>query len=494
MQRRSGLRWGAAAALILGCAVAAAQTTEERRRESSGGGGGYNAVIDNIDMLIDNYTRFLGRKYDLTGDQDEFTKKLIREKAYAFLDAHEEELRDLFDKMFQARTGGEMTQDDLMNWGKRVVPIFEHAKKIVIAGNEEWRDILNEQQKVIHDGDLKLMEESLQTTEEALSRIVSGEMTVEEFRHPTVGARRRQRPPQPTPPAEAEVAHAEGEAHADHEVKVAQEANGEVGDHKTANTVRPMVRTKPVGPGADTGAEGSNGAPPGGQPLPAEPEHPVNPDVPMQPEQEAPPPPPEQPQGEEHAPHEGQPQPPPEPPVAPPATKAPAPKPPEKNYESEWEKYVRDFIDKYKLDATQTQQAEQILKNSEAQADKYFSGKKAELEAIEKRENELKNVPARSPTVSGGDGPKANPGNRSAELAELSKKREALMAPIAKIFEDSLKPRLEKLPTRAQRKAAEEAARKPAGKTAKPADPKAGDKTTPAKKTSDSSGGKDTKP
>src|SRR5687767_14828931 len=80
MNGRCALGCAAAAVLWLGSGLPAlGQAADEKKRES--GGGGYNAVIDNIDMLVDNYARFLGRKYTLNEDQDAFTKQLLREKA-----------------------------------------------------------------------------------------------------------------------------------------------------------------------------------------------------------------------------------------------------------------------------------------------------------------------------------------------------------------------------------------------------------------------------
>src|SRR5262245_60247460 len=136
-----------------------AQDKKERKGDSS---GGYSAIIDNIDMLVENYAKFLGRKYDLNDEQFNYTKQLLRDKVYGFLDKNETEVRDLFDQMFQARTAGNMSQEGLVLWGKRVGPIYDEAKKIIEGANGEWREILNEQQRAIHDEDVKLMKQSFE--------------------------------------------------------------------------------------------------------------------------------------------------------------------------------------------------------------------------------------------------------------------------------------------------------------------------------------------
>ncbi|MBU0639344.1 MAG: hypothetical protein KKB50_10810, partial [Planctomycetes bacterium] len=123
---------------------ARAQTDEQEHST------GYNAIIDNIDLLVDNYARFLVRKYDLTEEQDEYTKFLLRERAYQFLDGHEGSLRELVDRLFDVRTGGEITPEELIEWGRQARPIYDEAKKLIIAGNEEWREILTPEQQKTH--------------------------------------------------------------------------------------------------------------------------------------------------------------------------------------------------------------------------------------------------------------------------------------------------------------------------------------------------------
>jgi len=80
--------------------------------------------------------------------------------------------------------------------------------------------------------------------------------------------------------------------------------------------------------------------------------------------------------------------------------------------------------------------------------------------------------------------------NKAKEQAEITAQRANLMAPIDSIFDKQLKPRLEKIPTRAQREAAEKAPA--AGRTTpgKPASvvpggsaaPRAGKPAVPPKK------------
>jgi len=375
---------------------------------------GYSAIIDSIDVLVDNYAGFLARKYDLTEEQDAYTKSLLRERSYEFLDRHEEELRVLVDRMFDVRTGGEMTAEELIEWGQRVRPVYEEAKRLVTDGNNEWREILTAQQKKIHDEDLALMHQSFETTEDQLDRIVSGEMTVDEFRSPK---RARQRPSRPkasrTLPPRDEPRVAREAPPPERPQRLSPPAPGErpeppadqAGRHVTRpepDEVRPPARratqprAEPLRDEAKPGASKRHEAPPR--------------DV---------------------------------------ATKAG-----DKAPEGAWEKYVREFIETYKLNDEQSQKAHAVLEDCKSQRDRYLRGHKGQIEQLDKQLEELK---------------KSKDKKRASQLSALSAKRNQLMEPMERIFEQQLKPRLERLPTRAQRRAAEAAAKKPA--TKKPSKP-----------------------
>lgn len=109
-------------------------------------------------------------------------------------------------------------------------------------------------------------------------------------------------------------------------------------------------------------------------------------------------------------------------------------------FESEWEEYTRDFIRRYRLTPDQSQRALTILRDCQARAWDFLRRHRAEFEAAERARST-------SPT--------------SAPAARLKD----LLAPIDAIFEEELKPRLNKLPTREQHAAvANDAASSPADK------------------------------
>lgn len=408
--------------LVTTPAVSPAQDDQPQKRKFSS--------LLNVDSLIDNYSRFLARKYDLDEQQDEFTQALLRQKAQKFLGQYEHEMFDLVDRMFEVRTGGTMDEVELIEWGKRVTPLYEQAKAIIIDGNNEWRTILNEQQRAMHDADLKLMEDSFRTTDDQIRRIVQGEMSVEEFRNPARYQRQKNREAtQPPPPApEPEIHDA-----------------APPGDH-------PMEPIPDQAPPPKTGDGSETHAP---EPDPKN-EH--NGEQPPRPDDHHPMPQPEeqhveQPAIEHMPPHEN----PDAAAVREQIRKAAAsgnkdaqptqqPVRVSKSFNSEWENYVRQFIERYKLTPEQAQKAQDILKDCEQQAERLLRSRESRLSDLEKRETQLRTSKDK---------------NAGKDLAKINEDRQKLLAPIGDIFEKQLKPKLDRLPTSKQRKDAEAAAKQP---------------------------------
>lgn len=385
----------------------------QEKRPPNQGQTSYNAIVDNLDMIIDNYVKFLGRKYELTEDQYQYTLNLVRERAYGFLEKHEPEVRTALEKMFDVRAGGNIQPDELMDWGKKVMPLYDEAKKVIIQSNTDWRSVLTDDQKRKHDADLKEMDNSFKITDEQMGRIVNGQMSVEEFRNP--GRPQGAQPPPPPPPQPGKVV-----------------TTTPKGSNISNVPQPPPANDQDVARAQKAQANGQGQPPP--EPLPPD----QNDGQPAQPQEGQVMTPPGQ-SGEPLMNAPGNP-----PPGAQPNKPANV-DPPTPHNESEWEKYVREFCERFKLNDQQQQQAQLKLKECQEKASQIALGQKSELEAIDQR------------IVSVGS---SNSKDKAKELADLNKQKEKLGEPIKKIFDQQLKPALDKLPTRAQRKEAEAAAAK----------------------------------
>lgn len=351
---------GLVAGLTAGAGTANAAERSERRLI-----GGF---LD-VDLLLNNYTRIVARKYDLTDEQAEWTHAFVTDKAHTFIDKHEDTLYPLVGKMFAVRQGGEMDQGELIEWGQQMQPIWQDAKAIIEESNDEFRGILTDEQKEVHDRDLELMYQSFAMTKEQLDRIVSGEMTVEEFRNPP-----RMRPQPRGRPANPDVAPPVAEQPVPVDpVETAPAEPPTRGPAMVSNNPRAATAQRPEAEGRE-------------------------------------------------------------------AKEKPVPLGAPDKLVGGWDKYVADFVKKYQLVKMQAQKAETILKACKTQAKQYLRRAEARIESVDKQLEAAK---------------KAEPKNE-ATIAQLEKQQQALLQPLQDIFDKQLKPRLEQLPTRAQRAAVAE--------------------------------------
>lgn len=385
---------------------------------------GYTAMMDNLDLLVDNYCNFLARKYDLTEEQDLYTRRLMREKTNAFINSHEPELRTTVSRLFEVRSGGAMTQEELQKWGEEVRPLYEQAKQVIVDGNNEWREILTEPQRRIHDEDVREMYESFSTTEAQLDDIAAGRMTVADFRNPRPRARQirqKNQPPQGSitpPPQTVQASPPPQVVPPEVERGMVQQDPRDAEEILKAKQAEDEARGRAAQAAAGVGGKGTAGQPAarsnpgarrGGAKTPAT-QNPTR-----------------RPQRANNRP-------------------AVAGKGDMSSFESEWEQYTKQFIERYKLDDEQKTKAMQILKDCQDQGNRYVTSRKARIEAIDE---ELKKL--------------GNDANAAEQRKKLTEQRGKLLDPLTQIFERQLKPRLEKLPTRAQRRDAENPPKPAAG-------------------------------
>jgi len=104
-----------------------------------------------------------------------------------------------------------------------------------------------------------------------------------------------------------------------------------------------------------------------------------------------------------------------------------------------WEGYTRRFIEAHKLDDEQQQKAWSVCHKCQDLARNYVNRQKSRFERLEARLNELQQ--SSPPPVK--------------EIGQIRGELAGLMRPVDDIFENQLKPRLDRLLTREQRRQAE---------------------------------------
>ncbi|KAB2948909.1 MAG: hypothetical protein F9K17_04945 [Phycisphaerae bacterium] len=114
-----------------------------------------------LEKILDAITKNLTVRYNLSEDQAVFTRDLLGTRVRKFLQEHQREAWPILRELMHYQMNGE-TPDAAA--AKRIaeaaVPLFEKAKQAIIDGNNAWRGILTDEQKVKHDYDYKMMVES----------------------------------------------------------------------------------------------------------------------------------------------------------------------------------------------------------------------------------------------------------------------------------------------------------------------------------------------
>lgn len=121
---------------------------------------------------------------------------------------------------------------------------------------------------------------------------------------------------------------------------------------------------------------------------------------------------------------------------------APAPDPTILPHASDdaWDRYVREFIARYALDDEQRQRAHVILRECKERRTAFLQARRSRIDEL-------------SAAIADKD---------TSKRASASRELDEILAHVARIFDDELKPRLEKLPTRSQRERARSTTSAPA--------------------------------
>jgi len=129
------------------------------------------------DYMLNWYVKGLTRQYNLTPTQEEFTRKLLTKRVKDFLKTNETEMRRMMWEMADYQAKRQIpTPDTVKEWAETGGPIFKEARKAIMDGNMEWREILDDEQKKRHDQDLRGLEDYFKKMEERMDRWSKGDV------------------------------------------------------------------------------------------------------------------------------------------------------------------------------------------------------------------------------------------------------------------------------------------------------------------------------
>ncbi len=108
-----------------------------------------------LDAIMDAAVRNIAKRYSLSEAQRDLTDQLMKRGVERFLKEHENEVWPVIGDLLRSRLGLEPPDaEDAMRIGKAARPLLEAAKEYIYSANEEWRTMLNEEQRRVHDFDM----------------------------------------------------------------------------------------------------------------------------------------------------------------------------------------------------------------------------------------------------------------------------------------------------------------------------------------------------
>lgn len=178
MQNRI-LTAGAVVVLFAFGAVCLAQNQDGREKTAGAKKNPYmgSPLTWGVEPIIESYTSQMTRYYNLTPDQEEYTRQLLTQRVKRFLSEYEKDVRSLFTEYWHLQLRGEAPSvEEAKDLARRGGPLIAAIKKEIMDGNQKWREILDENQRKIHDRDLDQMNKTFDEFEQKLDRWSKGDV------------------------------------------------------------------------------------------------------------------------------------------------------------------------------------------------------------------------------------------------------------------------------------------------------------------------------
>lgn len=173
--------WTRWAALGTALALMLAVTAQAQAQSDSSARSGKPLWWD-VDWMMNAYINALTRHYNLSDDQEQYTRKFLAKRVKDFLTVYESDVRELMWEMFEYQSQQKLPPADVVKkWAKEGKPILEAAQKAILEGNKEWREILTDEQRKTHDADMRGLERQFKILEQRMDRWEKGEAFPADF-------------------------------------------------------------------------------------------------------------------------------------------------------------------------------------------------------------------------------------------------------------------------------------------------------------------------
>ena len=112
-----------------------------------------------VDSMILQAADNVSRRYNLNAQQAAYTRKMMVERVTRFLNENQDQIWPLVRDLARYQlTGAPPDESTAKRIGGSALPIVEKAKQAILEANREWGSILTEEQKRLHEYDLREME------------------------------------------------------------------------------------------------------------------------------------------------------------------------------------------------------------------------------------------------------------------------------------------------------------------------------------------------
>lgn len=131
-----------------------------------------------IDEIMEQAVRNIAARYNLNHEQQRYTENMMKTEVRKFLRDHHAEIWPVLRTMISAQLDpNSITKDtsEAKRIGKMARPLFAAAQKAILDSNNEWREILTDDQRAMHDFDLQEMSKTFQHMDSQLSSWESGQ-------------------------------------------------------------------------------------------------------------------------------------------------------------------------------------------------------------------------------------------------------------------------------------------------------------------------------
>ena len=130
-----------------------------------------------IDPIIELNVRHMTRHYNLTSEQEDYTRQLMTLRVKRFLKDYEQDVRGMWNEYWYYQKNREVPSAEVAkDWAARGRPLVSAIRKEIFDGNMQWRRILNDEQRKKHDKDLKVMGEQFDKFDQRMERWRKGQV------------------------------------------------------------------------------------------------------------------------------------------------------------------------------------------------------------------------------------------------------------------------------------------------------------------------------